>query len=258
MSPTWWNMLRYLAGEPKWPLLLQRSLLPQRSLAQVDESAVRNPPTFQPSPIMSKKRISLVLRDRCQSIRLLLLDVDGVLTDGSLYIDDDGRELKRFHVRDGLAVKLWKEAGGQVGIVSGRRTPAVDHRAAELGIEPVWQGVSDKAELIGRILEELRLSPAQLAYIGDDLPDLGAIQLAGLGITVADAPVEVRTAADYVTVAVGGQAAVREVVELILTAQGRWAGLLSQFDSTTESTSASKLLNPTEPSPSAESSSSLE
>jgi YrbI family 3-deoxy-D-manno-octulosonate 8-phosphate phosphatase len=173
--------------------------------------------------------VPLTLEQRCQKIELLLSDVDGVLTDGGVIFNNEGIEIKRFHIRDGMGVKLWQRVGYRFGIVTGRASHIVKLRAAELSIDLVRQGVDDKWAVVQQIAGELRLSPDQIAFIGDDLPDLPVIARAGLGVAVADAGEEVRRAAHYVTHAGGGQGAVREAIELILKAQNRWAALVQRY-----------------------------
>jgi YrbI family 3-deoxy-D-manno-octulosonate 8-phosphate phosphatase len=171
----------------------------------------------------------MTLAERCQPIELILSDVDGVLTDGTLIFDNQGIETKRFYVRDGLGVRLWQRAGGKFGLVTARSSHIVKLRAAEMGVEIVRQGSEEKQQISQQITSELGLAPRQLCYIGDDLPDLAAIQFAGLGVAVGDSCAEVRGAAHYVTTARGGFGAVREVVELILKAQQRWDDLVQRF-----------------------------
>ncbi|HEY2840475.1 MAG TPA: HAD hydrolase family protein [Pirellulales bacterium] len=166
---------------------------------------------------------------QCQAIELILVDVDGVLTDGSIVFNNEGIEIKRFHIRDGMGVRLWQKAGGRFGVITGRNSHIVNLRCAELGIEIVRQGTEMKLTAAREILNELGLSPEQLCYVGDDLPDLSAVHFAGLGVAVGDACEEVREAADYVTSAAGGRGAVREVVELILKAQRRWDDLVQTY-----------------------------
>lgn len=169
------------------------------------------------------------LAERCAAIRLLLTDVDGVLTDGGVLIDNQGVESKCFNIRDGLAVRLWQLAGGQSGIVTGRSSQIVKLRAAELDMEVVRQGVKEKLPEVQAIAASLKLSAEQIAYVGDDLPDVPTIRYAGLGIAVADAPEEVRGAADYVTSVPGGRGAVREVVELLLKNTNRWDHVIRKY-----------------------------
>jgi len=165
----------------------------------------------------------------CQPIELILADVDGVLTDGSIIFDNDGVEIKRFNIRDGLGIKLWQQAGGKFGLVTGRNSHIVNVRAAELGIEIVRQGTDKKLTSVKEILKQLNLTPEQTCYIGDDLPDLAALRYVGLGAAPADACADVRQAADYVTTAAGGHGAVRELIELILRSQQRWDDVLHTF-----------------------------
>jgi YrbI family 3-deoxy-D-manno-octulosonate 8-phosphate phosphatase len=169
------------------------------------------------------------LTKQCESIELIVSDVDGVLTEGSIIFDNEGVELKRFHIRDGLGIKLWGRAGGKFGIITGRNSHIVNLRAAELGIGIVRQGTENKLGTLKEIMSELRLRSEQVCYIGDDLPDLSAITFAGVGISVADACAEVRAAADFVTKNPGGRGAVREAIEWILKAQRRWDDLIQPY-----------------------------
>lgn len=154
------------------------------------------------------------------AVKLLLLDVDGVLTDGRITYGSSQQELKSFHIHDGLGIKLLQRAGIRVGIVTGRVSPMVERRARELGIDLLLQGREDKWVASQTILDELKLSRSELAYMGDDLPDLAAIRQAGLGIAPANAVPFVRQHADLVTTAGGGGGAVREACEFILAAKG--------------------------------------
>jgi YrbI family 3-deoxy-D-manno-octulosonate 8-phosphate phosphatase len=170
------------------------------------------------------------LAKRCQPIELILADVDGVLTDGSIIFNNEGIETKRFHIRDGLAIKLWQNAGGRFGVVTGRNSHIVNLRAAELGIQIVRQGTEQKLAAMREIAAQLELELEQICYIGDDLPDLPAMRLAGLGVAVADGCPEVRQAAHYVTTVAGGRGAVRETIELILKNQQRWHDLIQKYN----------------------------
>jgi 3-deoxy-D-manno-octulosonate 8-phosphate phosphatase (KDO 8-P phosphatase) len=169
------------------------------------------------------------LAERAAGVRLLVLDVDGVLTDGRITYTANGVEVKSFHVRDGSGLVFWQRLGGQVAIVSGRSSPVVDVRAAELGIPIVVQGASDKRAALRDVLTRTGLLAAEACAVGDDLPDLPLLQTTGLAVAVADACPEVRAAAHYVTQVRGGRGAVREVVELLIRAQGRWDGLVESF-----------------------------
>jgi 3-deoxy-D-manno-octulosonate 8-phosphate phosphatase (KDO 8-P phosphatase) len=162
------------------------------------------------------------LRERCLAVELLVLDVDGVLTDGSIVYGDAGTELKAFHVRDGSGLKVWRACGMRTALITGRRSVAVEKRAAELGIEFVVQGAGDKLAGLRDVLSRGNVSPEKIAYVGDDLPDLPPMVRCGLAVAVADACTEVRAAAHYVTQMPGGRGAVREVVELILRCRGAW------------------------------------
>ncbi|MEW6385968.1 MAG: HAD hydrolase family protein [Thermodesulfobacteriota bacterium] len=162
------------------------------------------------------------VRQRAQAIRLLLLDVDGVLTDGSLYFDAKGETLKVFHVRDGHGIKMAQRAGIEVAFLSGRRSDAAFHRAKELGIARFYEGLRDKVAVFQDLLEVLRLSPPEVAAVGDELVDLPLFGRVGLAVAVADAPPEVRAGAHWVTTLPGGRGAVREVCDLLLKAQGKW------------------------------------
>ncbi len=165
----------------------------------------------------------------CRNIQILLSDVNGVLTDGGIILDNQGIESKRFHVRDGLGIRLWKRAGGRFGLITARTSQVVRMRAIELDVEIVRQGIEDKRAAVEEILQELNLQPQQLCYIGDDLADLPVIQWAGLGVAVADAASEVRQGARYVTKSPGGQGAVRELVEMLLKSQQRWDELIGRY-----------------------------
>ena len=155
--------------------------------------------------------------------------MDGVLTDGGIVYADNRVELKRFHVRDGSGLKLWQLAGRRAAIVSGRNSPAVARRAAELGVAPVLQGRADKLAAFEALLAETGLRPEQVCAVGDDLPDLPVLRRCGLAVAVADACPEVRAAADYVTAPPGGRGAVRDAIEWLLKLQGRWAAVVERF-----------------------------
>lgn len=166
---------------------------------------------------------------RAQKIELLLLDVDGVLTDGGIIYSNEGEELKRFHVRDGSGLKFWHLAGKRSAIISGRTSKAVERRARELGISTVIQGQAEKRPAFEAILVDMALRADQVCAVGDDLPDLPILQKAGLAAAVADACPELRAAAHFVTAALGGQGAVREAIEYVLKLQGLWTGVIQSF-----------------------------
>jgi 3-deoxy-D-manno-octulosonate 8-phosphate phosphatase (KDO 8-P phosphatase) len=157
---------------------------------------------------------------RAAAIRLLVLDVDGVLTDGTILLGG-AEELKSFHVRDGLGLRLLMSAGIEVAVISGRDSAAVTRRMTELGIQHVFQGVEDKLAVLERLRAELRIDAHEVAVVGDDLPDLPPMRAAGLAIAVADAQEEVRAAAHRVTRSRGGRGAVREIADGLLAARKR-------------------------------------
>jgi 3-deoxy-D-manno-octulosonate 8-phosphate phosphatase (KDO 8-P phosphatase) len=159
------------------------------------------------------------LLERLASIRLLVMDVDGVLTDGRIGYDSAGNELKWFHVADGLGLTTLKLISVPIAWITGRSSPIVARRAAELGVSHLMQGVRDKRAALSALLKDLGLAPEQAAYIGDDWNDLPAFEAAGLRIAVANAAPELRARADYVTVRSGGDGAVREVCNLLLRAR---------------------------------------
>lgn len=161
------------------------------------------------------------LIEKAAKIRCLICDVDGVLTDGLLYIDNHGNEQKTFNVQDGMGLKLLMSAGLTVAVITTARNAVVDHRMQQLGIELYFKGQVDKRQAYQTLKEKLCLNDEVIAYVGDDLPDLPLIEQAGLGIAVSNAVDRVRTVADWQTTARGGHGAVREVCELILSAQDK-------------------------------------
>lgn len=169
------------------------------------------------------------LTDACRRVELILSDVDGVLTDGAIWYDNQGVELKGFHIRDGLGIKLWQRAGFRFGVLTARTSHIVKLRAGELGIDIVRQGFEDKLPAAQEIIREAGLTPEQVCYIGDDLTDLPVIRHVGFGVAVADAAAEVRTAAAFVTHLPGGRGAVRELVETILKAKSRWDDAVQRY-----------------------------
>jgi YrbI family 3-deoxy-D-manno-octulosonate 8-phosphate phosphatase len=169
------------------------------------------------------------LEHRLGGIHLLLLDCDGVLTDGGVSWSDDGVESKTFNIRDGLGIRGWQRAGGRTGIITGRSSRVVERRAAELGIEFVRQGVDDKRAAADEIIKACGLSWEQTAFMGDDLPDLPVVLRCGVGVAVADACAEVREAAAVVTSLPGGRGAVRELVERMLRARGGWEAIVNAY-----------------------------
>jgi len=166
---------------------------------------------------------------RARALRWLVLDVDGVLTDGRLHIGVDGEAYKSFHVRDGMAIVLARAAGLEVAVLSARSSEIVARRAAELGVEEILQGHENKLAAFADLLSRHGLRPDETAFVGDDLQDLGVMARAGLSAAPGDATAEAREAADYVTSAKGGAGAVREVVERILVARGAWNAAVARF-----------------------------
>lgn len=156
------------------------------------------------------------------AIRLLILDVDGVLTDGRIFIDDGGQQSRGFHIRDGLGITMWKTVGRQVGILTSKRSEAVLARARMLGIELVEQGAEDKLPGLARLLKAAGVVAGQTAYVGDDLLDAAVMRQVAYPIAVADAAEEIRLLARYVTERPGGHGAVREAIEHLLKREGAW------------------------------------
>lgn len=167
--------------------------------------------------------------ERLKKLRLLLLDVDGVLTDGSIVYTDSGEQVKTFNSKDGLGLRLLMDAGVDVGIVTGRTSGALLHRCKNLGIDLIFDGIKDKAAAFDEILASTGLESGEVGFMGDDLIDLPAMTRAGAAFTVADASVEVKNRADMVSDLPGGQGAVRQICERILKARGEWDGIISGF-----------------------------
>lgn len=179
-------------------------------------------PAFKIQPV---KRISAAVRKKAQLIKLLLLDVDGVLTDGRIIIDDRGVETKQFDVRDGQGIVSLMAAGIQVGLITARTSKVVSHRAKELGLQMVLQGVRSKADAYSEIQRKTGLAETEIAYMGDDIGDLQILHRVGLAVTVNDGWQELSKLVDYITEKPGGRGAVREVAELLLRAQNKWREL---------------------------------
>ncbi len=166
---------------------------------------------------------------KAQKLKLLILDVDGVLTDGRLFFDDQGIEYKCFHARDGHGIKLLRQTGMEVAVISGRKSNSVAIRMKNLGIDLVYQGHEDKIAAFHEILDHLSIKPEQAAHVGDDLLDLPLMKRAGLAIAVADANFAVKQYADWCTETPGGLGAVREVCDMIMLAQGQFEQVLKQY-----------------------------
>ncbi|MDG2018839.1 MAG: HAD-IIIA family hydrolase [Porticoccaceae bacterium] len=177
---------------------------------------------------MSENYSSTVLKAANQ-IKLVLVDVDGVLTDGRLYYGNSGEELKAFDIQDGLGIKLLQRGGINVGIITGRTSTLLKRRAEELGIHPLVQGREDKLTALNELLEQMDITLEEIAFVGDDLPDLAVIRRVGLGITPANGNHVVASQALWQTQKGGGNGAIREVAELILGAQGKLESLLASY-----------------------------
>ncbi|RUO30598.1 3-deoxy-manno-octulosonate-8-phosphatase KdsC [Aliidiomarina sedimenti] len=165
--------------------------------------------------------ISETLWQRFASVRLLICDIDGVFSDGRIYLGNQGEELKAFHTRDGFGVKALLQNQVEVAVMTGRQSTIVESRMQALGVRHIYQGLSDKTVAYQELIQQLSLNDADVAYIGDDVPDLALIQQVGLGIAVRDAHASVQQSANYVTALPGGFGAVREVSDLILSSLGR-------------------------------------
>ena len=167
--------------------------------------------------------------EKAKKLKLLILDVDGVLTDGKLFFDNEGNEYKSFHARDGHGIKLLRQTGVEVAVISGRKSNSVSLRMKSLGIEHVYQGHEDKRGAFKELIEKSGITPEQAAYMGDDLLDLPVMTRVGLAIAVADANFAVRQRADWCTALPGGHGAVREVCDFIMQAQGRFDEVVNAY-----------------------------
>jgi len=173
--------------------------------------------------------VESLLEEKLRRIRLLILDVDGVLTDGAIIYSDSGGEIKHFDVRDGHGIKLLMRAGIGVALVTARESRVVATRARDLGIDMLFQGRKDKLACFADILEQEGLGADETAFVGDDLVDLPVLRRVGFSASVPEGVKEVRERVDYITKAPGGRGAVREVCEMILRVQGLWDGLLQRY-----------------------------
>lgn len=169
------------------------------------------------------------IQERAARVKLLLMDCDGVLTDGRIWLVENGEDQKAFHTRDGLGIDLLHRAGLRSGIISGRISSALERRAQSLGVSYLWQGRDDKRQAFADTMVQAQVTNEEIAFMGDDLTDLPLMAQSGLAIAVADAVAEVKAHAHYVTTATGGNGAVREAIELILKAQGRWDELVNSY-----------------------------
>lgn len=183
---------------------------------------------------MDERKVGEDVLARAARVRLLLMDVDGVLTDGHYWNVPDGRgglaEIKTFDSQDGLALQWLKRLGLQAGVISGRVSIATEERARSAGFAFVYQGHLEKIPILQEILGQAQLEPAQVGYVGDDYTDVVIMHRVGFAVATANAKPEVKAEADYVTAATGGSGAIREVVELLLRAQGRWAEILQHYE----------------------------
>ena len=171
-------------------------------------------------------------RTRAETIRLLLMDVDGVWTEGSLFYVPGGEEMieaKSFNTQDGMGLRFAHAADLKTGLISGRESPGVAHRAQMLGVTYIYQNYLEKIPPYEEICEQAGVADDEVAYIGDDLPDVPLIRRVGLGVAVANARKEVKGCADYVTTAAGGNGAIREVIEMVMKAQGSWQAVLDKY-----------------------------
>lgn len=169
------------------------------------------------------------MESNLEKIKLLVLDVDGVLTDGTIIINNDGSESKFFNSLDGHGIRMWQRVGKQIAIISGRKSEPTAIRARQLEIKHVFEDCHLKLPVLQECLGRLGLSAENVAFIGDDLPDLPLIRYCGFGVAVANAVDEVKIHADYVTTCAGGNGAVREVIELILKSTGKWQELMKRY-----------------------------
>ncbi len=175
------------------------------------------------------KPVSEAVKQAARAVKVVLLDVDGVLTDGRLYYSESGHEMKAFNIQDGLGIKLLQKSGIEVGIITGRTSELLKRRAAELGIERLVQGREDKLTALQEILPELQVTLDEIAYMGDDLPDLAVIRRVGFGATVGNGGELVAKHAKWQATRSGGEGAVRELAELILAAQDRLDASVSEY-----------------------------
>lgn len=167
--------------------------------------------------------------EKAKKLKLLILDVDGVLTDGKLFFDNDGNEYKSFHAQDGHGIKMLRQTGVEVAVISGRKSQSVALRMKNLGIEHVYQGHENKIAAFNEIIEKLGITPEQAAHVGDDVIDLPVMIRVGLAIAVNDANFAVKQHADWCTILPGGQGAVREVCDFIMQAQGHFDDMLNAY-----------------------------
>ncbi len=171
----------------------------------------------------------LSLKERVQPIKMIVLDVDGVLTDGQLFFSREGETMKAFHTQDGLGISLAHRAGIETAILTGRASEMVRLRGEELQIGDIYQGRADKVESMQELLDKHRLAVSQICYVGDDLNDLPLLLQVGLACTVANAVPEVKAVSHFVTSRSGGRGAVRQIIEMILQLQGKWESIVAAY-----------------------------
>lgn len=174
--------------------------------------------------------LSEELRDKMRRIRIMILDVDGVLTDGGIFIDDEGRETKRFDVRDGHGLKMLMRCDVEIILLTGRTSKAVEHRALDLGIKEVYQGVWNKLKVFEDISRKKNSCREEIAFVGDDVVDVPVLKRAGFSASVADAAEDVKRVVDYIAELPGGKGAVREICEMILKAKGKWTEVTARYE----------------------------
>ena len=170
------------------------------------------------------------IKDKLKKIKLLMMDVDGVMTDGRIIMDDEGREIKNFNVRDGHGLKILQRYRIKVAIITGRQSKVVEFRAKDLEIKDVYQKVFNKKDVFDKILKKHKLSPNATAFIGDDIVDIPVLRRVGFSVAVADAADVVKKSVDYVTQNRGGHGAIREVCEMILQAQDKWREIAAKYE----------------------------
>ena len=179
--------------------------------------------------LVNNTTITADILERAKKLKLLILDVDGVLTDGKLFFDQEGNEYKCFHARDGHGIKLLRQTGVEIAVISGRKSKTVELRMKNLGIQLIYQGHEHKLQSFNEIIEILGISPDQAAHIGDDLLDLPIMTRVGLAIAVSDANFAVKQRAHWCTTELGGHGAVREACDLIMQAQGSFEAILNSY-----------------------------
>ena len=176
------------------------------------------------------KRMKKKIQEKLKNVKMLILDVDGVMTDGRIIMDDEGRQLKNFNVRDGHGLKIIQRYGIKIAILTGRKSEVVNHRAIDLEINDVYQGALNKKEVFKEILLKHNLAASTVAFMGDDIIDIPVLRQVGFSVAVADAVDVVKKNVDYVTKKKGGHGAVREICEMILQAQGKWPEIAEKYE----------------------------